>query len=224
MLGSPTVIFIKTVKTAGTSTELFLEKTLLKVSSGVDKQGWTFAKNGFSTPRPATDESPGLPFLWSLKHPKLWQASLALHRLSNHAGPQKVREVVGEKMWNSALKVVNVRHPLDLVVSEYFFRYRNHSDPPRFEDYCENLSVPPVNDEVGEFYSDSWVRIRYENLEHDLWQFAEQQGLPGAEPVPRLKTGIRPSSARNYETFFTPKLRRIVQEKYRNWFEKFSYI
>lgn len=112
----------------------------------------------------------------------------------NHMTAAEVRKFVGRGTWAGYQRFAVVRNPWDLVVSWYFWKFREDR-PPLMEALRSDLIRPLVaNREVysidGTVVADHVVR--FENLEEELETIRRHIGLPGPLQLPRAKGGLRP--------------------------------
>lgn len=171
-------IFIKTLKTAGTSVEIALSRfcgpedivtPIRPIEPGMEHHvPRNYVGNG-------TEEQPDF---------------------FNHMGAAAIRELIGEETWNSYFKFCIERNPWERVVSFYYFR--NQEEPrqplPRF------IGDPMVRD-LQYRGSDLYLIdgqlavdriVRYETLERDLEEVRLHLGLPTPLVLPQAKSGYRP--------------------------------
>lgn len=226
----PELIFVKTRKTAGSTTEAVLEQALFGVPLPEDDESWQIFDTGFCTPRARTR-----PPLMSSEKDRLrrqfgWTRERVetISTLKTHAPPHLIRAALGEEIWSTSLKVVNVRNPFDLLISMYFFR---PMDPrPPFEEWV--MSHPGLNpdsplgilmNDVSSSVGDDWFVIRHETLADDLHRLIDTLGLPRDVEIPQFKSSTRSASDRDYTTFYSAASRRRVEEAWPEWFERFDY-
>jgi hypothetical protein len=215
------VVFIKTPKTAGTSSEAYFQEALWGYVPG-HAQGWKVHKDGFCTPR-GRRERPSIAQQFKIvvagKLP--WNSLGKIPRLHNHSRPDQIRDSLGGKFWGNAKKIVNVRNPFDLLVSSYFFNHPSPQNRPDFEEWLRGRVGRPFP--FLSYLDDSWSVIRYESLQEDLRRAVISMGLPVPDQLPRHKSGIRPAESKDYRDLYTPGTRRIVEELYGDWLRVLGY-
>ena len=164
-----------------------------------------------------------------------WSASRNLIGLPREATPNKVRDKIGDTMWNEYIKVTIVRNPWDLMVSSFFWALRKKKNlknvnyriyfndwikhDKSWKDMKKNIdrSVDSNGNHIMDYY------IKYENLQQSYMQFCETVGIRGIE-LPRLKSNIRSvRSNKTYEYFFTKESCDLVQEKAGGYIKAFGY-
>jgi hypothetical protein len=215
-------IYIKSLKTAGTS----VEAALSKHCSGSD----------IVTP------------LGNYRHNRNEKGEF-IHRSMNavdyqqHDNALTIRSKVPAEIWNNFFKFSITRNPWDRAVS--YFYWVKRQDPaikPRKRFY-HYLGIP-TNELIQlkklftEFLkSDDFVNndrfyiiddqlcvdfvIRYENLSEDLMEACKKVGLPSFD-LPHLKTGFR-QKRHHYSEYFDKESKAIVAEKHKNDLRFFGY-
>jgi len=222
----PAVIFIKDTKTAGTTTEAVLEEAMWGVR-GENLQGWKASRAGFCPPRGVVHQ-PDLGCIGQIliaSTTNLPISSLGrVRRLRNHSSPKDIREAVGERFWNRAIKVVNLRNPFDMEVSAYYFRLRGTLDKvrPSFTEWVGAEGEKKWDNWIANVDS-TWQFIRYETLESDITSFLNNLGFATPEFLPTYKSGIRPGASRDYRAMYTPEARSQVELRHRDYLERFNY-
>ncbi|MDT8449240.1 MAG: sulfotransferase family 2 domain-containing protein [Wenzhouxiangellaceae bacterium] len=196
-------IFLKTNKTAGTSVEIALSKfcgpdDIITPISQRDERlrrrlGYRGPQNFCARPGGGfLDRCAGVG-LGPLKRPRFY----------NHMPAKKVRAYVGEQVWADYLKFCIERHPLDRLVSMYFWRYRNGKRPP-FPEFLESREARKLKRKGIDVYTiDRQVAVdricRFENLHDEMARIAEILGLPGDIEIPRAKNGFRKDNVRIHD-------------------------
>jgi hypothetical protein len=241
-------IFVKTSKTAGTSSEAFLQSAIWGTEVS-HSQGWQVQKNGFCTPRmnraeakerglsryfqPPWKKRSGAESELSLSKELLivlnghfpWSTLGRISLLRSHSGRKEIVQVLGEEFWIKAFKITNIRNPFDRLVSEYFaVRGRNLEEviKPSFEDFV----LTKQHDNLQSFGvdDDGLVHfIRYENLATDLNAAVHLMGLSPPAEIPTFKSNIRPQDTRDYKLMFTDVSRAHVEKVYKTTLDQFSY-
>lgn len=208
------LIYIKTIKTAGTSTEIFLEPYCI---SDIDE----------SHSRIATITEEGI------IGTRMSQKKAERSEYYNHMSPKSIKEKLGEDIFNNYSKIANIRNPYDILVSHYFFR-------PTFDLYAKNKNLTfeeylfktDVVEKLAKnykellFIDDTFVIdeiIRYENLSEDLEGLVKKLSLP--EPK-RVLSNYKESVVRKgkpYQMFYTDKTKELVDRHFDFYMEKFNY-
>lgn len=240
-------IFVKTPKTAGTSSEAFLQSAIWGTEA-IHSQGWQVHKNGFCTPRlnragaverglsryfwPPWKKRSGAQSELSLSKELSivlngnfpWSTLGKISKLRNHSSREKIIQVLGKEFYLKALKIINIRNPFDRLVSEYFYKFRNVEEVirPSFEDFVQtkqhdNLRAYGIDDNGLVHF------IQYENLAKDLNTAVHLMGLSPPTGIPTLNSSIRPQDTRDYRVMFTEISRAHVEKVYKTTLDQFSY-
>jgi len=221
-------IFVKTTKTAGSSTELFLRQfcgpdDIITAMSQRDEQ---LARSlGAAEPR---HDGPHKMRPWELRRSDLrrgfrrreWPNSRRYHQ---HMSARDALSAVGDEVWSRYRRVTIVRNPWDAVVSRYFWRAEARALDPiaALDDAVErattNWSIYTIDDEVAVD-----TVLRYEHLTEDLDQLVADLGLSPRYPLPRAKAGIRPPHTPAHEILSAAQARRVAELAHRE-IETFGY-
>jgi hypothetical protein len=206
-------IFIKTIKTAGTSTEIFLEpyciksleeshaRTMIKTSEGIvgTRMSQTKAKNS---------------------------------EFYNHMTPKEVKEKLGNDIFDSYLKIANIRNPFDILVSHYYFKPTYNlftKENLSFKEYLLKTDVVEVlANKYKEFLfiDDKFIIdeiIRFENLESDLENLLKKLDLPKTD---RKLSNYKLSKERagmSYQTFYDEETIQKVESIFDFYIKLFDY-
>jgi hypothetical protein len=220
---SPRLCFVKTFKTASTSTEALFQIMFLG-SRPSETIGWELTGRGFCTPR---NSYPAVPIAqrlsYSLAHPQLWQAGMELYTLRNHSAPSEIRKILGDRFFTGATKVVNVRNPFDLVVSAFKWLVVRKGKRVKFSEWLPHHRRPRVNEELCSVSDESWRFIRFERLAEDVEALADAFGL-SVQGAPRYKESAPfQNQGVSYRELYTRKDRARVELVYSDWFQKFGY-
>jgi hypothetical protein len=224
-------IFIKTMKTAGTSIELALspycgpEDILAPISFNHDRmraeQG--IFPRGYANPRIEND------YVEAIKSGHKAIAKRVADRArakgsSAHAVPRKIRPLVGEEFWAGAFKFAGERHPYSKVVSLAYHTYRDRGN---FEEHLQRtidtshryIGTRWYIDAEGKVLVDAF--IRYESLQEDFDRITDRLGMPRCE-LPRARYNERDDRRPAHE-LLTPEQKRIIQQKCAMEFELFGW-
>lgn len=169
-------IFIKTVKTAGTSIEVDLNKVL--------------GESDIATPiYPAVDGHKAQNFV--VKN-KIFGST----ELRNHMTAREVRKVVGSSIWDDYFKFCVEREPISKVVSYYSMLVNSphHNKKTKnlsFDDYINRqkfpIDTPKYTDKSGHLIVDKI--LKYEELDKELMAVASQLGFK-IELLTKVKSGF----------------------------------
>ena len=192
------LIYIKSLKTAGTSVEIFLSPHC------GDKDIVTAISPGHR------------------------QHKARNHGASyyNHMKPNKIKNKIGKNIFNSYFKFANIRNPWDLVVSRFFrsmaIRVNENNiniTKTNFNSYLSNNKLlNNVNFRQFCFLNDSFVLddvIRYENLHLDLKRICSRFNIDfDINKLPNAKGNFRKFKNIPYWEFYNDKSIKIVPRIY----------
>jgi hypothetical protein len=202
-------IFLKTMKTAGTSVEIALSRhcgpddIITATSPGEEELRREYAGRG--------------PQNHDLGHRLLY----------SHMKASRVRQLVGPEVWAEYFKFTVERNPWDAVVSSYSWVTRERPGSRErqsmtFEEFLERVPSMRSNSSIYRIRGEVAVDkvCRYESLADDLEEVRQRLGLPPLE-LPHAKGGFR--DERHYRTYYRPE----DVERVRTWFadtiETFGY-
>ena len=212
-------IFIKSTKTAGTSTEVYFEQFC----------------------RPPVD----LPENWSQWHSnsenQITEFGVVAARgngidksdFFNHMTPTQLVAIVGDDLWEQYFTFINVRNPWDKVVSKFFHSPHwdalKDNDPQdsqvteAFNNFGSRFRRPLLDKYVldEEFPFDDF--IRYEDLENEIARVLTKLNLECVREIPRLKTEIRSTRWDDYRSLFGAEAKQNIANQYGDWIERFNY-
>lgn len=222
-------LFLKSVKTAGTS----IEAALSQHCSGDDV---VTPLGDFSHNR---DETGGMVHRAMNAETLPWWDR---ETIGQHVDAETMRRHLPPEMWRSYCKFSIARNPWDRVVSLFAWKTRNDPSMKPKKGLLHKLGVP--FDELGElrrnfaaFVSRGFetndrfyvldgqpctdFMIRYEHMNDDLAALAGKLGLPPLN-VPRLKTGIRPGQY-HYSQYYDEATQALVGERHAQDLKLFGY-
>ncbi|WP_170984239.1 sulfotransferase family 2 domain-containing protein [Rhodoligotrophos defluvii] len=221
-------IFLKTRKTASTSTELVLfphcgEDDIITPLTPTDltrKVGHRarnhLRKIFFLDPRPAIHRIHALEgWKWIDFH--------------DHIKAADIRDYVGEKVWRSYYKFAFDRNVYDRQVSWYHYRTKSPKSARRWPDFETFLARSPRarvdNYEIYTIGGKLAVDFigHYENLDEDLRTVMRAIGLPAPGELPFAKRGVRPESSRAYRSYYTERTRAWVESWYQGELALFGH-
>ncbi len=219
------LIFVKSFKTASTSTEAYLEAALWG-GAPIHERDWHIEENGFCSARGAgthsLTRSQALSILVRGKFPAT--SISRIRHLRHHSMPDEIIPALGQKFWNRSQKIVNVRNPFDIAVSFYFFQFRDtpRAEVPSFDDWVFTFGFAPTLRWITE-PDDRLNIIRYESLEADLTKLLKSLDLRPPASVPTFKTGIRPNDVPDYRSMYTKESRAFMEECFKDYLDRFEY-
>ena len=210
------LIFIKTLKTAGTSIEMAIARhcgpndivtPIFPAVDGHQAQNWQGWFAPWKEIHSRADLRKNLNEFWQRK------------RMYNHIPARFARARMPRDIWNNYLKVAVDRNPWDKTLS-HFHMFRNadwhrHYNPDLTLDsylakgvYCHN--APFYCDVSGKIIVDRI--LRYDRLAEDLPTLFEDVGIP-FEGLPHAKSGIR-KDHRSYHDVFDKQQAKNIEKAF----------
>lgn len=160
-----------------------------------------------------------------------------------HRPASSIKEIVGEEVWNSYMKICPIRNPWDKMVSNYFWKRRlknwnrftrifgkrwsnyNPAHYLSFTDYVKLRGEKSNIDRKILFVDDKWPEyrfIRYEHLHEDLEAICMDLNIPyEKDKLPAKKSSFR--NDRQYRSHYDDESRDIVAKAFKREIEKFGY-
>lgn len=222
-------LFLKTIKTAGTS----IEAALSQFCSGSDV---VTPLNDFRHNR---DERGQMVHRAMNADTLQWWVK---ENIGQHVDAATMKRYLPSEVWNGYRKVTIVRNPWDRIVSLFAWKTRNDASMKPRKRFYHHLGVPfnelnelrrnfatfvgrgiETNDRFyildGELCAD--LVVRYERMNDDLGDLASKLGLPPLD-VPRLKTGFRPGQY-HYSQYYDKATRELIGDLHAHDLRLFNY-
>jgi len=201
-------IFLKTLKTGGTSVELALQKLFLP-QSVMRKQLYFEDETGIVGAR---GEQPSQENYW------------------HHMTALEVYRKLGYRTFNRYRRISIVRNPFDKVLSQFFFRLRQPegftADKAKFNDYVRTAKRLPVDRQI---YSIKKIiccthLMFHERLQEDFNAVLRELSNGGHREADlgRHKAGFRDKSI-PYQDYYDPASRDLVAKAFDFELENFGY-
>jgi hypothetical protein len=206
-------IYIKSIKTAGTSTEIFLEPYC--VSNVLESHGREMIQ---------TDEG--------IIGTRMNQHLAEISEFYNHMPPYKIKNSIGEETFNSYTKIINIRNPFDMMVSHYYFKptFELYSNGEMsFEDYLLKTNV--VEDLSKKYRDLMYIGdefivdeiVRFENLEEDIFKLLDNLNLPS----PKRELGEYKKNKRrpdkDWKKMYSTETKELVEKHFKFYMDLFDY-
>jgi hypothetical protein len=150
-----------------------------------------------------------------------------------HQSPVKLREAVGEDVWNTYFKVVGVRNPWDMLCSYYEWERRSWMPGRTTMDFSEwaRKTLIDGTPQVGIPNKGYWLDegkpvvdmfLRHESLDEDFAKFCQEVGVRPVRLM-RLKTKVR--QERDWRVYYKgdQELVKLVETVYGPEIEYFGY-
>ena len=204
-------IFIKTVKTAGTSIEAYLSQfcdakdVITPIYPRLDIHK---ARNykGLWNPVPELNTNPKINYLRYTKNLVL------LNKYYNHIPARFVRNRVSSDVWNKYYKFCVERNPWDKSISHYSMLKQRSGNSITFDDYLRNrnfcVNFPKYLDENNNIIVDKI--IRYESLDDELNTVFSNLDIPFSGTLEiKAKSEYR-KDKRHYHDIYTDKQAEVI--------------
>jgi hypothetical protein len=218
-------IFIKTVKTAGTSIEVFLSKRcgpqdivtpIVPPIEGHQPRNY----EGFINPIPEIVDRPGKLFS-ALRH-----TITSCTKFYNHMPAREVKNRVPAHIWNGYFKFCVERNPWDKVLSHYHMHAAREGGSLSLDDYLARRRFP-----INYFrYTDRSGRnvvvdriVRYENLLAQLGEVFSQLNIPFDGTLGVAAKSEYRADRRPYQEVFNEAQRRIVENAFAKEIQLYEY-
>ncbi len=217
-------IFIKTLKTAGTSVEVFLsdicdENDILTPVYPPENSHLPRNHSGLWNPIQDFIENGG-------RHIRKTATDLmARRKFYNHIPAKILRHRLPDSVWNSYFKFCIERNPWDKTLSHYHMVKERTGGSLTFDEYLASgnfcFNHPIYLDNHGKMLVDHVVR--YESLSNDLGEIFSSLGVPydGKLGV-KAKSGLR-RDKRPYEKVYSEYSRDIISDAFRTEIQLHGY-
>ena len=221
-------IFLKPIKTAGTSIEAALSNYCSDEDIVTPLNNYWFNRDQTS----------------SIVHRAMNAEKLEwwTKDIGQHVDVPTMRERLSEDIWSNYMKISVTRNPWDRLVSLFMWENKNDQSLKPKKRFYHRLGVP--FDELGllkrrflQYVGGDWETndrfylidgklcadfvIRYENLSESFNALCDELNVPRVE-LPRLKTGIRIGDY-HYSEFYDEESQSIVSERHINDIRLFGY-
>lgn len=216
-------IFIKTIKTAGTSIEIALSKYCgqYDIITPINPEDEVKRRDlGYRGP-----QNYNIPFS---KYSKLDSLRAAYHRkrisFSNHDSAAYIINYIDKDIWNSYYKFCFERNPWDKVVSWYYWRYK--TEPRRsISDFVQSREANIIRGFHLYTISSEIVVDRvffFEELNKAMEEIADRVGLGEIPLLPNAKGGYR-KDKRSYKDILSEKDKEKIAKVYAREIAYFKY-
>ena len=228
-------IFLKSHKTASTSTFVFFENfcedqavvsQIKEIKNGlVDITARNFIKKYSITKDILSGQVFGKNKPHSIKRSlKFW---LRNECYFNHLNVIGLRNRIHPKVFKNYFKFTNIRNPWDIEVSAWFWFLENNIDTNELQYTFSDFVKTRKRTNIESFYkiNDKIVVddfIRYENIEIDIKKIVSKLDLKSSNiHLPKLKSGFRRN--KNYRNMYDERTKDLVYKIYKNYISDFDY-
>lgn len=217
-------IFLKTVKTGGTSVEIALSRycgdedvvTPISPEDEPTRRELGIAPRNYLAPRAAY----GLPDFYRLL---VQREEKRLYW--NHITARDVRDRVGAEIWNSYFKFTTERNPWDKTVSDYFWR-ASRGGPQSIDSYFRKFRGRFKHFNFPRYSLDGKPAVdaivRFEHLATDLKSVLKRVGIDFDGVLPRAKGSSR-KDRRHYSELLSPAQQQIIAREFAPEIELLGY-
>ncbi|MGF1535240.1 MAG: hypothetical protein ACFB4J_01975 [Elainellaceae cyanobacterium] len=220
-------IFIKTMKTASTSLEVFLSQhcgdrgVITPIYPPVKPHHAQNYQSGFNP----------LPELWlRARHRQPLQSTLkdyrTCNRFYNHLPAYAIRARVPRQIWRTYFKFCVERNPWDKTLSYYHMRRYDSKQPLSFKAYLSHgdfcLNYPYYTDLGGDRIIVDRV-IHYEALSQGLSDVCQRLDIPFSGTLDIWAKADRRNDYRPYQDIYTPAQRQLIETVFAKEIELHDY-
>ncbi len=218
-------IFIKTMKTAGTSMEIALsslcgkddiittispEDEAIRVSLGFPKaQNYRLPFKEYS----GTD--------WKNLFFK-WQPL----RFYNHIPASELKKYLSSEIWDNYYKFCFERNPFDKIVSYYFFQIKVLSNPPSFEEWLALKEYEDIQ-AIKRYTIDQKIVVdkiyQFEKMEEAMLDISKKLNLPATLQLPAYRAKSKFRKIKDYKKVLSPASIQLVKDQFKEEIALFNY-
>jgi hypothetical protein len=206
-------IFIKTYKTAGTSTESFFQRYCSSLSDEA-KYKYQHSSDETITPHGIIGHR-----LEGNKGTRKW---------FNHKSVQSIKRELGPGIFNSYTKICNIRNPYDVAVSAYFYNHRKEGNvkltPEKLESWLKThraIRYLNMNKSMWLNPEFEYEYVRHENIKEDIKRICEKLGIRVDSVVlPEFK--VSPGRT-HYRTYYNEVSKEIITKLFTRELNLFNY-
>jgi hypothetical protein len=203
-------IFLKTLKTAGTSVEIELSRVC--------------GPDDVITPLPVEDEV--LRAQRGGRPGQNYEAPPLPERVHEHIRASRVRPIVGRERWDGYFKFAIERNPWDAVVSLFYWMRRNG----KVDTFERFLTMPNIEQLATRNYQAYHLNgqvavervLRFECLADELADVWRHLSLPGEPALPRAKAGARPAGS-DYRELYDDDSAALVGRVFERQIQELGY-
>ena len=218
-------IFIKTIKTAGTSMEIALSSLC--------------GKDDIITPISPEDEavrvSLGFPKAQNYRLPFKVYTTLDWKNLFfkwkplgfyNHIPAYELKEYITSEIWDSYYKFCFERNPFDKIVSYYFFQIKVFSNPPSFAEWLTLKEYEEIK-AIKRYTIDQKIVVdkiyQFEKMEEAMVDISKKLNLTKTLQLPTYRAKSKFRKIKDYKKVLTPSSIQLVKDHFKEEITLFNY-
>lgn len=217
-------IFLKTVKTGGTSVEIALSRycgdedvvTPISPEDEPTRQALGIAPRNYLAPRAAYSLPDYYRLLVQREEKKLYW---------NHITAAEVRDRIGDDIWNSYFKFTVERNPWDKTISDFYWR-ASRGGPQTLDAYFRKYRGDFKHFNYPRYTLDGQVAVdaivRFEHLVGDLTSVLQRVGIAFDGVLPRAK-GTSRKDRRHYSELLSPAQLQMIADYFRPEIDLLGY-
>lgn len=215
-------VFIKTIKTAGSSVEVALSPAC----GEADVFTPLSPANPCHRPRNYYSRWPVDVLCAKVERARkiVHRDSMFFHRFYyEHMGAKRIRKLTPGRVWRTYFKFCFDRNPWDSVVSFYYWKTRNQEKREDFDAFIHRRPLPRNWDLYtigGEIEVDHLAR--YEDLDEEWRRIVERLGLPNGIVLGNEKGGIREPGS-DYRGYYSASSRDYIAALFKEPIEYLGY-
>ena len=140
-----------------------------------------------------------------------------------HLYAGKIKEYVGNDIWNAYKKISIIRNPWDHALSQYLWvkKYNFKGGEHDFEKYLQTsyVNLFPFYFIAGEFVINEM--IKFESLKNNTYSLLARLNINKSLELPETKNKVR--DKKKYQNFYTQTTSNILLKKNRIIINQFNY-
>ena len=221
-------IFLKSSKTAGTSTEIALSKfcgpdDIITPIEAKDEEmrrelGYPGPQN-YLLPRSGYSIYEGVKYLITTRKRKK-------ENFHQHMSAKDAKACIGDEVWNSYYKFCIARNPWDRFISYYYWRNKSEPRPTISKFVSSNALLRLKKKGFGLYTIDGKLAVdkvcKFENLSSELEEIRKHVGIPEKLELPRSK-GKHRKDKRDYRDVLGEDDRAKIAEVFRDEISLLGY-
>jgi hypothetical protein len=219
-------IFLKTARTAGTSTEIALSRFAGPddIISPIMKEDEILRRREGGCGPQHHHARPGQP-AWQGRLRTLLRRGHCLFR--NHMSAQELRPLLPEQLWNDSFRFCVERNPFDRAISLYYWCCRRGEDTS-LDEFLESPRLNLLIEHGRRIYLDDAGELlvhrvlRYEHLACQLEELRQELGIPQPIRLPYAKSECR-RDRRHYSEVLSNFARRRIESLFEPELQRFGY-